>query len=485
MESVSHMPTILGCLIGILCLQFIYKRLSNPLSRIPGPSISRWTDIVYLYYWLAGQVPYYVHDLHEKYGPIVRTGPNRVDVCDINAVKEIHKTNSRFLKSAWYRTLLPNGIENVFSTTDPYFHSTRRRLLASPISDSSLHQHEGLIEGRVRMAISKMAKENKSRGVADVFKWWLFMATDIIGELSFGESFRMLEAGEKTQYSLDLERVSALQPIRTTFPTMVKLGNYFPLPIFKHTQECGKRMAMYASQSVDRYKKMIDENPSNPKKTLFTKLFDTEKSGVSSDDIKKEAQGYIVAGSDTTAVTLTYLTYAVCGDSRIRDKLAAEVAALSEPIHDNDLRNLPYLNMVINETLRLHTAVPFGLPRTVPSEGANFNGYLLPSGVTVSTQSYSLHRDPTVFPDPFDFKPERWENPTKEMKDISIPFGGGSRICMGIHLARMELRLGTALFFREFPKARRSDKEGMSARDMEMQSFLLMGPKGHRCLIET
>lgn len=49
---------------------------------------------------------------------------------------------------------------------------------------------------RVHMAISRMAEETQSRGVIDVFKWWLFMATDIIGELSFGESFRMLEAGE-------------------------------------------------------------------------------------------------------------------------------------------------------------------------------------------------------------------------------------------------------------------------------------------------
>lgn len=160
-------------------------------------------------------------------------------------------------------------------------------------------------------------------------------------------------------------------------------------------------MGMYASQSVDRYKKMIEENPSTPKKTLFTKLFDSDKNGLPHDEIKKEAQGYIVAGSDTTAVTLTYLTYAVCGNSRVRDKLVVEVTALTEPIHDNDLRNLPYLNMVISETLRLHTAVPFGLPRTVPSEGFNFNGYFLPGGATVSTQSYSLHRDPRVFPDPY------------------------------------------------------------------------------------
>ncbi|KAJ5976705.1 hypothetical protein N7501_000047 [Penicillium viridicatum] len=437
MESVSHLPAILASIIGVLCLHFIYNRLNSPLARIPGPAISKWTDLVYIHYWFAGKAPNYVHELHENYGPIVRTGPNRVDICSVDAVKEIHKTNSRFLKSPWYRTLIPNNMENVFSTTDPYFHSSRRRLLASPISDTSLHQHEDLITGR------------------------------------------------KSQYTLDLEGVSALQPIRTTFPNLVLFGRYLPLPALKRAVAIGKRMRIYAAQSVQRYKKILAENPSNPKKTLFTKLFDPEKGGLADDEIQKEAQGYIVAGSDTTAVTLTYLTYAVCGNRRIRDKLVAEVTVLSEPIHDNDIRNLPYLNMVISETLRIYTAVPFGLPRSVPSEGASFNGYFLPSGATVSTQSYSLHRDPTIFPDPYTFNPERWENPTKEMKDISIPFGGGSRICIGLHLARMELRLGSVLFFREFPNAQRSDKEGMSTKDMEMQSFFLMAPKGHRCLIET
>lgn len=58
-------------------------------------------------------------------------------------------------------------------------------------------------------------------------------------------------------------------------------------------------------------------------------------------------------------------------------------------------------------------------------------------------------------------------------------------VCIGIHLARIELRLATALFFRRFPDARISKKEGMSSEDMLMKCFFLMTPKGHRCLIEA
>ena len=191
-----------------------------------------------------------------------------------------------------------------------------------------------------------------------------------------------------------------MQPIRTTFPTLVQIGSYLPLPFIKHAQEAGKRLGSYSFQSIQRYRKHVEENPTNPKPTLFTKITDQEKSGLSWLDIQHEAQAYIVAGSDTTAVTLTYLIYAVTQDTRVRDKLVAELAALPEPVLYKDLRDLPYLNQVINETLRLYTAVPFGLPRVVPPEGANFHGFDLPEGVTVSTQSYSLHRDPAIFPEP-------------------------------------------------------------------------------------
>lgn len=60
-----------------------------------------------------------------------------------------------------------------------------------------------------------------------------------------------------------------------------------------------------------------------------------------------------------------------------------------------------------------------------------------------------------------------------------------STVCIGLHLARIELRLATALFFRKFPHAHPSAKEGMTERDMDMKSFFLMAPQGHRCLVEA
>ncbi|KAA8650755.1 cytochrome P450 [Aspergillus tanneri] len=405
-----------------LFFQTLYRGLNSPLSHIPGPFISRWTSLVVTFHWFRGDKPAYIDALHKKYGPVVRISPEEIDICDTSAAKEIYKVGGRFLKSEWYQLLIPRRSESLFSMLDWHLHSARRRLLASPLSDSSLTtRFESQIRDRVKLAISKISEEMECRGLVDVFKWWLFMATDIIGELSFGESFRMLEKGQKNQYIHDLEHIASLAPIRTTFPFLVDLGEILPLPIFSKTAKVIARLDNYAVESIERYKSLL------AKDTLFTRLSNAGERGISDQETLNEARGYIVAGSDTTAVTLTYLVYAVCSDSHIRSTLVSELNGLPDKFTDRDTRNLPYLNQVINETLRLYTAVPGPLPRVVPEEGACLAGYNIPGGVTVSTQAYSMHRDERIFPDPHKFKPERWSSPTKAMKDVSLPFGGGSR----------------------------------------------------------
>ena len=124
----------------------------------------------------------------------MRVGTNNVDVADLEGVQRIHRIQGEFLKSSWYTTLLP-GINNIFNARNKDVHRRFRRLLSSPMSESCLKSMHPQIEAKVHLAIQRMREEMETRGCADIAKWWIFMATDVIGELTFGESFRMLEFG--------------------------------------------------------------------------------------------------------------------------------------------------------------------------------------------------------------------------------------------------------------------------------------------------
>lgn len=136
---------------------------------------------------------------------------------------------------------------------------------------------------------------------------------------------------------------------------------------------------------------------------MFSKLVaenEKEDATLSDQQVAFEAGGFIVAGSGTTAVTLTYLVWAVLSNRAIQTKLEAEVEDLPDNYTYEDLKNLPYMSAVIEETLRLYGAAPGSLPRTVPKGGATLAGYYIPGGITVSTQAYSLHRDSNIYSQP-------------------------------------------------------------------------------------
>lgn len=90
----------------------------------------------------------------------------------------------------------------MFTARDMEQHARYRRLLSGPMSESSLKSVEHIVRARVDLAIERMAEEMKKRGAADVMKWWQFFSTDVIGELTFGESFRMLEIGKVSCFCL-------------------------------------------------------------------------------------------------------------------------------------------------------------------------------------------------------------------------------------------------------------------------------------------
>lgn len=201
--------------------------------------------------------------------------------------------------------------------------------------------------------------------------------------------------------------MGSLLPLRGAFPSLIWLSGY--LPIFSQFKDIGntrKRIIEYGIQRTEKYVQLVTKG--GGRRTLFSSLVSTSGAQswvLSQEDLTNESQSYITAGTDTTAVTLTYLIYAVTKDEHIREKLLQEIQSLPHDFNHRNLRDLTYLNQVIDETLRLYGAAAGALPRIVPREGSELVGHYLPGGAVVSTQNYTLHRNPEIFPDPEKYFP--------------------------------------------------------------------------------
>lgn len=125
---------------------------------------------------------------------MVRISPNIVDITDLVAVKRIHSAKDGFLKDPFYTKLITDS-DSVFNTIYPANHRKYKRLLSAPMSETGLKAFLPQIDAKVRLALKRISDENKTRGAADIAKWFMFLSFDIVGELTFGESFGNIERG--------------------------------------------------------------------------------------------------------------------------------------------------------------------------------------------------------------------------------------------------------------------------------------------------
>lgn len=150
-------------------------------------------------------------------------------------------------------------------------------------------------------------------------------------------------------------------------------------------------------------------------------------------------QDMITAGMDTTAISVEWAMAELIKNPRVQEKAQEEmdrVVGTERVMTELDFSNLPYLMSIAKEALRLHPPTPLMLPHKA-NANVKIGGYDIPKGSNVHVNVWAVARDPAVWKEPFEFRPERFMEEDVDMKGHDyrlLPFGAGRRVCPGAQL---------------------------------------------------
>ncbi|KAG8163382.1 hypothetical protein KVR01_006679 [Diaporthe batatas] len=505
--------TVVAAIFGLALLYtaslVIYRLYFHPLAAYPGPWLGKLTEWNTILASLAGESTRTRHAWSQRYGPgPVRIGPNELLFSDLVSVKDIYGQSSRPCPkdSAFYGPFTVCGARNVFNSFERAEHARIRRLFAHAFSLAEVSQMQGRVAPIIARCLDRLEaaqRQQPERGEGDggdggsqpvdLYEPLSRLFVDIISELSFDESFDTLGGHlvEEARWADQLQNISALVG-------MVPFIEWVPAGFVQEAVRARPRMVEFARQRIEAFrarlaKDMVREG-SLLKRVVETSVqtnLDNEGLGKTEQDehrltqpltdleLMENAIVFIQAGSETSLSSSLYFLYEVDKHPAVKEKLVKEIreACSSDtgtiPRFES-IQHLPYLNQVLDETLRLRGPIPVNLPRISP--GKQIGGHFVPAGTRVCNLAYTTHRDPAIFPDPEVFVPERWAAPTEAMKLAFRPFSTGPRNCIGMHLARMDIMLLVCALYNRFEL--RLDSERTTSAMMYAQDRGVMSPQG-------
>lgn len=200
-----------------------------------------------------------------------------------------------------------------------------------------------------------------------------------------------------------------------------------------------------------------------------------------------EAESLVGAGTLTSAHMLALTSYFVLANPDIFTRLLAELeSAMPDPSSSPSqqvFESLPYLNAVMDEGFRMSYGSMHRLSRSHPKDTLQFRDWTIPPDTPVSFSNYLLHNNPEIFPQPREFRPQRWLDiepiERQRLRSYLNNFGRGTRQCVGMRLAYAELYLTLGYLFRRLgPRLQLYDTE--YERDIEyVQDYFIPAPRGH------
>ena len=304
----------------------------------------------------------------------------------------------------------------------------RRKLYAPSFTPAAIEHYSDVITDLCRDRADRMICGETRDIHADMTQ----LTADIISKCIF----------DKLPSEIDFDLVGSFDTITTAI-----LDRYLHPPRMPHWLPTRRNLRVRRAVRAmhDAIMEMLDEqlNATEPSNTLLSLLMhSTDEDGVrlNRNELRDEIMNIFVPGHESTALATTWAWYELARNPAIYERLKIEVDTVlaGRPFRIEDMKRLPYTRAVLNESLRKYPPFPM-TPRQVNGD-FEIDGKKVPKGTTLMISSFVMHRNETYFPDPEEFRPERWLDDLE--KDLPrgqyIPFGDGPRICVGAKFALAE-----------------------------------------------
>ncbi|KAH8885982.1 benzoate 4-monooxygenase cytochrome P450 [Thozetella sp. PMI_491] len=467
--ALGHGPVLLS---GV-----VYNLIFHPLARVPGPFWGRASRIPSWYHALRGDRHIWLWQQFQIYGNRVRPEPNSVLFCSPEAYNAIYSMKSNVRRSHFYEAFKRNEREQTTLTTiDVAAHARKRRLLNQCFTEKSVRAASGFVVKHVDRWIQLLEQENKSTtewsSTVDLTDKLDTLIFDIMGDLSFGKSFDIKEPAENP---LKIIPHAIAEYMRFYYPMC--RSPFLKLVLWLKPRGLDALVDFITPPAVQQYNQFVSNNITSrialqkaqadkPEEERRLDMFyflmeaqdpDTGLPAYSEDELRAESSLLIIAGSDTTSVSLSGIFFYLTGDPARYQKLVSEIrttfASDQDIVAGRTLSNCTYLRACIDEGMRLTPSGPCDLPREVLPGGIRILGEYYPAGTIVGTVPWVNSRSQEIYGDAEVFRPERWivdesTGVTKEsvaqLKARFHPFLSGPGNCVGQNMAMMEIMVTVA-----------------------------------------
>lgn len=265
-------------------------------------------------------------------------------------------------------------------------HARQRRALSHGFSQQALWGQEEIVQSFVSKLLSNFKSFAEQGKSFNIVNWYNFMTFDVIGELSFGESFGCLERGDFHFWITLIFRAVQAGAIETATRRFATAGSPLQQYLMRWIpNEMRTQRKDHLSYSREKVLKRLADTKSEQKDFIYYILRQSKRIDLSQDEIIVNGALFIVAGSETTAMTLSAMTNFLIAHPNKFEKLKREIRGtfVSETdITVEKATQLQYLNACIEETLRMLPPAPIGFLRSVPVGGDMIDGEYLPGGVS-------------------------------------------------------------------------------------------------------